>query len=198
MRRAAHAGLAVLLLAAPALAAGGGEGEGGVGLLWPTVNFVMLLAVLVWLARKPAQAYFASRRDAIHTQLQTAAELKKDAEERYAKWQRRLVDLERELEGIRATARERAETEREHILADARASAERIKRDASTAIDQELRRAKDQLRQEASDLAVELAAGLLRENVNDSDRERLLDEFIARVEAVPDAGTSPASHGSGS
>jgi len=154
--------------------------------------------VLVVLARKPAQAYFATRRDAIHTQLETAAQLKKDADERYAKWQRRLVDLERELEGIRATARERAETEREHILADARAGAERIKRDASTAIDQELRRAKDRLRQEASNLAVELAAGLLREHVNASDRERLLDEFIARVEAAPGSSAPPTHHGSGS
>ncbi|MGH0029172.1 MAG: F0F1 ATP synthase subunit B [Myxococcota bacterium] len=181
--------LAGLLLANPALAAGGGE-EGG-GLLWPTLNFVLLLAVLFVLVRKPAQAFFAQRRDGIQSDLEAAAELKKEAEERYAQWQRRLVDLERELEGIRQTARERAETEREHILADARASAERIKRDASTAIDQEVRRAKERLRREASDLAVELAADLLRSEVTPQDRERLLDEFIARVESTP------ASNGSG-
>lgn len=183
IRRSVALSAAALLQAAPAWAAEGG------GLLWPAVNFLLLVAVLVILLRKPAKEYFATRRDAVRTQLETAAQLKKEAEERYAQWQRRLVELDRELEGIRDTARERAETEREHILADARASAERIRRDASAAVDQEVRRAKDQLRREASDLAIELAAGLLRENVTSSDRERLLDEFIARVEA-PEAAVS--------
>ena len=45
-----------------------------------------------------------------------------------------------------------------------------------------MRRAHDRLREEASDLAVELAAGMLREQVGPADRERLLDEFITSVE----------------
>jgi F-type H+-transporting ATPase subunit b len=174
--------LAVCLTAVPSLAAGGGE-EGGSGLFFPILNFVLLIAVLIYFVRQPAQAYFSDRRDRIADELRTAAQLKKDAEERYAKWQRRLADLETELESIRETSLERAATEREHILADARATADRIRRDASTAIEQELRRARNRLREEASDLAVELAEGILREQVTTTDRDRLLDEFIARVES---------------
>ncbi len=116
-----------------------------------------------------------------------AAELHRQAEERHAKWQRRLVDLERELEEIRRSGRERAESERDQILADARAGADRIQRTARTAIDQELRRAKKVLRGEAAELAVDLAAGMLRDRVTDEDRARLVDEFIARVEQAPAA-----------
>lgn len=169
------------LAAAPSLAAGGGDEAGG-GLFFPILNFVLLIAVLVYFARKPALAFFSERRDRIQGDLRSAAELKKQAEERYAKWQRRLADLETELASIRETSRERATTEREHILADARASAERIRRDASIAIEQELRRARARLREEASDLAIELAEGILREQVTEADRDRLLDEFVARVE----------------
>ena len=168
------------LVAAPAWASGGGEGEGG--LLFPVLNFVLLIAALIYFVRKPAQAYFAQRRSGIEAELREAAELKREAEERHAKWQRRLAELERELDEIRATSRERAETEREHILADARSAAERIRREATSAIDHELRRARARLRNEASELAIELAEGLLRQQVNDADRARLLDEFIARVE----------------
>lgn len=182
----------LLLLSVPALAAGGGEEEAS--LFWPAVNFLLLVTVLFVLLRKPARAFFSERRNDIAGELESAATLKKTAEERHSQWQRRLVNLERELEEIRTTARERAETEREHILADARASAERIQRDATAAIDQEVRRAKDGLRREASDLAVELAAGLLQDRVTDDDRERLLDEFITRVESSPGAG----ANGSGS
>ena len=176
----------LLLLAAPALAAGGGEEqESLLDLLYPPMNLVILIAVLFYFGRKPVQAFFGERRSGIRGELDDAAQLKKDAEENFSKWQRRLANLERELEEIRTTARERAETEREHILAAAQESAERVRRDATTAIEREVRRAHDRLREEASDLAVELAAGMLREQVGPSDRERLLDEFITRVENAP-------------
>lgn len=182
---------AVCLIAVPAFATSGGS-EGGSSLFYPVLNFVLLLAVLLYYLRKPAQAFFADRRSRIHAELLEAAQLKKDAEVRQARWQRRLADLESDLETIRETSRERAETEREHILADARAAADRIRRDASSAIEQELRRARERLRDEASDLAVELAAGLLREQVTDTDRDRLLDEFIARIEE-PATGSGAGS-----
>ena len=67
------------------------------------------------------------------------------------------------------------------------AGADRIQRTARTAIDQELRRAKEVLRGEAAELAVDLAAGMLRDRVTDEDRARLVDEFIARVEQAPAA-----------
>lgn len=181
-RTLCFAGL-LCLVAFPALAEGDAHGEGS-SLFFPVLNFALLIAALIYFARKPALAFFADRRSRIEGDLREAARLHKEAEERHAKWQRRLADLERELETIRQTSRERAETEREHILADARATAERIRRDASTAIEQELRRARERLRDEASDLAVEMAEGMLREQVTDADRDRLLDEFIARVEDV--------------
>lgn len=182
MRRSFAPLPALLLAAAPAEASAGEE-----GLFFPVVNFLLLLGALFLLARKPLRAWFADRRDRIQQDLEQAAALKRDAEERYAHWQRRLVGLEDELERLRRDVRERAEAERESLLADARAAAERIRRDASTAIDREVRRAREELREEASELAVELAAGLLREHVSDADRERLLDEFIRRLEAPGEA-----------
>ena len=180
-----YAFLWLAFAAGPALAAGGEEHGGGEGLLFPFLNFALLVGVLFFLTRKPVQAFFAERKRNIETELDQAAELQRQAEERHAKWQRRLVDIERELDEIRRLGRARAEAEREQILADARESAARIERTARSAIEQELRRARETLRGEASNLAVDLAASLLRERVTDADRDRLLDEFIARVEQTP-------------
>jgi F-type H+-transporting ATPase subunit b len=175
---------AVVAAAGPALASG--EGEGGVGdLFFPALNFAILIAVLVYFARKPIRAFFAERRAQIQDDLKRAAALQAEAEARYAKWQRRLADLDTELEGIRAAVRERAETEREHMLADATASAERIRNEARAAVEQELRHARAQLREEASELAIELAGERLKGQVTAADRDRLFDEFIERVEGTP-------------
>jgi F-type H+-transporting ATPase subunit b len=171
-----------LVLAGPAFAAGGGEEDVAKDLLYRVLNLAILLGVLVYFARKPIQGFFSDRRNQIRDSLGAATELCRRAEARYSKWQRRLADLEDELASIRGTARERAEREREQIIADARAAAERIKHDARSAVDQEVRRAKAQLRDEASELAVELAAEILREQVTTRDRERLFDEFLERIE----------------
>jgi F-type H+-transporting ATPase subunit b len=182
----------VLLVAALALhagaadAAGGGEASGSIGdLVYPVLNLAILVAALVYFGRKPIAAFFAERRSSIQGELERAAELYHKAEEQHARWQRQLVDLDSELDGIRAKARERAESERAHILADAQATADRIRRDATSAVDRELRRARERLRAEASDLA-----NLLREQVTGADRERLLDEFIERIERAPASGAN--------
>jgi F-type H+-transporting ATPase subunit b len=98
------------------------------------------------------------------------------------------MDLEGELAEIRETSRQRAAAEREHILADAAAGAERIRREALETVDQELRRAREQLRREAADLAVELASEALRRQVTSADQDRLLDEFVAAIERAPASG----------
>ena len=178
----------VVLAPASALAASGGESVAR-DLIWRVVNLTLLLAVLVVFARKPTQAFFQDRRERIQGELQSAAQLRKEAELRYAKWQRQLVDLDAELERVRATARERAEAERERILADARAAAERIRSDAHVAVEQEVRRAREQLRDEASALSIQLASELLQAQVTDTDRDRLLDEFTAKIEQPPSNGS---------
>jgi F-type H+-transporting ATPase subunit b len=184
------------VLIAPQIAqAADPSAEGGLGdLLWPAVNLALLLAVVIHFARKPVQAYFAARRNEIKTDLEGAASQLSDAEVLYSKWQRRLVDLESELEEIRATARQRAEVERERILSDARSTAERIKLDGAAAVQLELRRAREELREEATRAAIELAAERLERGITDADQDRLVDEFIDRVAAEPSAG---ADHSGG-
>jgi F-type H+-transporting ATPase subunit b len=161
---------------------GGGHGPGLMDLVYQAVNLAILLVVLVYFARKPIQNFFASRREQIRGDLDEAANLLDTAEARYAEWQRKLIDLERDTEKIRSDGLRVAEEEAARILSDAEAAAGRIQRDAEAAIGQELRRAQAELRAEAATLAMQLAEKILREKLADSDRERLLDEFIVGVE----------------
>lgn len=174
--------LASLCIAGPAFASGDSHGPSTMDLVWQAVNLAIVLGVIFVLARKPIQAYFAERRDEIKSDMDAAAKLLVDAEESFKDWQGKIVALDAEMETIRRDTRQRAEQEREQIVAAAHDSAERIKSDALAAIEQETRRAQSELRKEAAHLAVDLAEEILQSQVEDRDRDRLADEFITRIE----------------
>lgn len=194
---------AVLLAARPALAAE--EGGSALTLVWNAINLALLVGVIVYFARKPVVQNLRARRREIADDLETSAGLLKQGEARLAEWRERVERLDAELAEIRDTSRRLAEEEREAILAQAHATAERIRRDAQAAVEQEVRRARRELADEATALAVELAEGLLRENVGSADQTRLFDEFLEQVRASearrpgdgggPDAGPDAAAGG---
>jgi len=175
-----------LIVSSAATASGGGEGETSNELVthfWQGLNLILLFGVLVYLGRRPIQDFFAERRNEVKSELDSAASVLSDAEGRLAEWQARADRLDAEVAEIKEMARQRANTESEHIVADAEASAERIRNDAHSAIDREVARARDALRAEAGELATKLASDLLRSNVNDADQQKLVDEFVARIES---------------
>lgn len=187
--------VALLVAAVPAVAfAEEGAAEEGRELLtlfWQAVNLAILIGVLLHFAREPIRNFFAERRDTVAHDIDSAANVLSDAESRLAEWQARADRLDAEIEEIKEAARRRAAAERDHILADAEATAERLRNDAHAAIDHEVARARSALRAEAADLATRLAADLLRTNVTEADQRKLVDEFVARVEAsgAADGGT---------
>jgi F-type H+-transporting ATPase subunit b len=173
---------------APALAFASEESGGGSGnLIWHLANLALVLAVIIYFARTPIRTFMAERRQNIETGIESARRDLAEAEQRLAECNQRIASLDREVEGIVAAVRAQAETERERLLADARSAAERIRRDAQLAVAQEARSARQALRNEAAEMAVRLAGDLLKRQVTDSDRSRLVDEFVERVETSPPA-----------
>jgi F-type H+-transporting ATPase subunit b len=175
MRAARLVGLAAIALAEEH--GGGHEGN----LLWHAVNLALVLGVIVYFARAPLRTFMAERRSSIETNIATAKRELEAAEARLAECNARMASLDREIDEIRTAVRTQAETERDRLLADARAAADRIGRDAAIAVEQEGRRARNELRDEAAELAVRLAGDILERQVGDVDRARLVDEFVANV-----------------
>jgi F-type H+-transporting ATPase subunit b len=173
--------LSAMAIASPAYAAGG-EAPTTMDMLWQAFNLALLLGVIFYFARRPVQNFFSDRRDGIKSDIEKATELLRSAEARHSEWQGKITELEGELDDLRSSTRRRAEEERENIIAAALDTAERIKRDAVAAVDQELRRAHSELHEEAANLAVDLADRILRGQVDERDTDRLVDEFITRVE----------------
>jgi F-type H+-transporting ATPase subunit b len=175
----------VALLPELALAASGGEAEGGWGRFWEWANLLLLIGALVYFGRKPISSFLTDRRGAIERDLHGADQLLRDSEARLAEWSGRAARLESEIADIKRAAREAAEQDSARILADAHAVAERIRRDAAGAVEREAQRARRRLREETAELAVKSAERVLVEQIQPADGERLFDEFVTRIEQAP-------------
>ncbi len=150
--------------------------------IWEAVNLLLLFGVIFYVARKPILAYLAERKDTIQSNIESSEKLLSEAEAKLSEWNQKAAQLDDEIAMIRASTKRAAEAERDAIIAYARETAERIKAGASADVERERNVARDSLREEVAGLATELAGGILSEKVNDGDRSRLVDEFIAKLE----------------
>jgi F-type H+-transporting ATPase subunit b len=170
----------------------GGHGASAATVFWHAFNLLVLIGVLVYFGRGPIAAFLSARREQIEEGIESAGRELAEAERRLATCEQRASALDAELAEIRRVVRQQAESDRDRLLAEARATAERIQRDAVAAAEQELRHARERLRAETVDLAVKIAADTLRTHVTDGDRVRLVDDFVQRIEQ-PGAGAQARS-----
>lgn len=167
--------------------AAGGEGhqvDSGVILkdfLYRCLNFALLAGLLAFFLAKPIRQGLAGRREGIEKALQDAAAARAEAETRFAEYDAKLSRAAVEIAEISAAIRREGEVERERILANARAMAEKIKAEAERAADNEVARARAELRREAARLAVTLAEELLNQQFTAADHERLVSEYLQKV-----------------
>lgn len=171
----------VVLVASPAFA----EGSAKADLIWQWINFVLLVSVLVFVARKPIRGLMAMRRFTIQQNLEQSRTMLESAEAKLKEWTGKIERLDEIVLEMERAAAERTAKERSQILVQAEAAANRIKADARTVIEQELLRARAELRTEAANLAIDLAGKLIESKISSADQERLVGEFITKLEALP-------------
>jgi len=178
--------VSVLLAAGAAFASGGGEhhADGGALLtdfLWRCLNFAVTFGLLVYFVTKPLRNGLANRRQGIADNLAAAEAMKSEAEAKFAEYDRKLSQATGEIEDIYQQIRREGELEKERILSEAKQMATKIKADAENAAALEVARARRELREEASRMAVEIAEELLRKKFTKKDQTRLVDEYIQKV-----------------
>lgn len=154
----------------------GGETPPYVAML---INFGILIGGYYLLGKDSIGAGLKARRSNIQKELEEAARMKAEAEERAKKYQARLQTLEAEKAmAIEALVRA-GEAEKERIVREAEAKAERMKRDAEFLVEQEIKQLRVDVWREAVDSAVAAAEELLKKRVTPADQERLAEEYLA-------------------
>ena len=83
------------------------------------VDFVAYVALLWWFMRRPLRQFAEARYERLVREIEEARRLRREAEERLATYEQRLANLDREIEGILAEAREAGERQRRQVLNEA-------------------------------------------------------------------------------
>jgi F-type H+-transporting ATPase subunit b len=169
------------------LASGGDEGghEGGKSQLfefaWKTLDFIVLVGFLYWMLAAKVKDFFAGRRVEIKESLEKSAEQKADAEKKYREYSEKLDKASAEIDGIFEMIKAQGVTEKQKIIEDAEKAAQKIKEDAQTRIEQELKKASDELRAQAVALSVQMAEEILKRNITAKDHEAMVKEYMDKV-----------------
>jgi F-type H+-transporting ATPase subunit b len=179
---------AALLLAVQGVAwcSGGEAAHGEHALNWADflfrlLNFGIMLAILVWLLKKPAGNFFTSRREDIKKLLAELESKRTEAEAKGAEYQAKLAALEVETRAIVSELIMEGETEKKKIIEAAERQAVYLKEQAKLAAQQEIKAARDSLQAEVSELSVTAAETLLRKNIKAEDQQRLVRDFMTKV-----------------
>ncbi|HEX9023751.1 MAG TPA: ATP synthase F0 subunit B [Geobacteraceae bacterium] len=149
---------------------------------WRVINFAMLAALLIWGMRKAKVGQLlADRQAGIEKALKEAVQARETAEKKYAEYSDKLSRATKEIDEIYASIKKEGELEKERIIAEAKDSAEKIKKQAEQTAAREVLKARAELQAEAARLAVQLAEQTLREKVGKDDQNRLVGEYLTKV-----------------
>ena len=180
----ALAALACLLVPVPAWAAT--EGGGGMisldkSLIVQVVNFVILLIILHRLLYKPFLAKMEERTAAIKTSLDEAQAARAEAARQQEQNAEQLRASYAEAAAIRAAALKEAADEQRKLVEQATREAKQLVDNARAQTEADIRRARDELRREVSEIATAVAEKLIRRSLRDDDHRRIVDDAIARI-----------------
>ena len=150
-------------------------------LIYRVMNFAVMAIALFFILRKPLSNALAQRTAGIKEELEDLETKREQALKEVALLEERIRSAEGERDEILADFRAQGQREKQSIIDNAHNMAERIKAQAQFTIEQETQQAKAELRQEIADLSASLAEDMLKQNINDDDQQRLVNEYLDKV-----------------
>ncbi|MFI5289742.1 MAG: hypothetical protein ACHQ17_08835 [Polyangia bacterium] len=155
------------------------------------VNFLVFAGIMYKLCKKPLRGFLLERHLGIRRDLDEAARLRLEAERQLEEYQRKVENVDGEIETLLGNIRKEAEQEKARIIAAAEAQSARLKADAERQIEAEIARARLELRRGAIEAAISVATKLVESQIGADDQRRMAERYVADLEK----STAPAKSG---
>jgi F-type H+-transporting ATPase subunit b len=150
--------------------------------IWfPLANFLIYAFIIVKFAFPLIRDFLKSRHDEVVSTIAQASAKKQAAEALVNEYRAKLSGLDREVQSILASLRDEGQREKSKVVREAEATAVKIQEDAHFLAEQEVKMARQKLREEIADQAEATARQLIDRNLSGADQNRLVDDFIHTI-----------------
>ena len=157
-------------------------------IVFTLINTLIIFLLYRFLLHNKVMAILDQRQQAINADFEAADSAKKQAEETKAEYTEKLKASKEEAEQIVAAATKRAADKEAEIIAEANASAARMKQQAQESIEQEKRRALNEVKDQISEVVVLAASKVCEKEISEKDNAGLIEGFLSSVSTVGKEG----------
>lgn len=175
-----------LILAAGDHAAGGHHDTSinWLQMLALVANAVIFFGFLAYKLIPMAKNGAKKRREDMEAELKKAQAQAAEAEARAEAYKVKLANLESEVQRIVDGYETEARAESERMEQETQRAIERLARDSDNTVRQEFLKAEARIREAAVQATLEVAEKIVRDRINDADRQRLAEEYISKLTAA--------------
>lgn len=143
--------------------------------------FIVLLVLVKKFAWGPVMNMMKQREDYVANEIDEAERSRKEAEEASKKAQEQLQEVRQEAQKMIEDARTAGLKQEQDIVQSARKEAERMKEAALADIENEKEKALQALQDQVASLSVLIASKVIEKELDASDQENLINEYIKEV-----------------
>ena len=145
------------------------------------INLLLLFLLLKHFLFKPVQNILNARQAEIDKSYADAETAQTLAEELRDEYEKRISDAKAEAADIAKAASRKAQAHYDEVVGTAKADAARLREKAEAQIEQEKKKAMNELKDEISGIAVDIASKVVEREIDEKDHEELISEFIKGV-----------------
>lgn len=145
------------------------------------LNLLIVYALMKKFLFKPVKKMIDSRQKEIDDLYADANQSKEDAAVLKEQYEVRLSEANAESEEILKAAHRRAQLREEEILRDAQEKAAQTLKRADKQVELEKKRALNEIKDEVSGMAVDIAAAVLARDIRGEEHGELIDSFIEKL-----------------
>lgn len=149
--------------------------------LFTLLNLFILYKFMKKLLFKPVKKMIDDRQQEIDDQYADAAQSKTEAAALRAEYETRLAEAEAEKEAILKEAHRKAQLRDEEMLRQAQEKAAQTLRRADEQVELEKKRAMNEIKDEVTVMAVDIASAVLARDIKKQEHADLIDAFIENL-----------------
>lgn len=150
-------------------------------IVFTLINTLIIFLLYRFLLHNKVMEMLEKRREAVNAEMDAAEAARKEADAAKAEYDQRLRESKDEADKIVAAAVKRASDREAEIIADANADAARMKQQAQESIEQEKRRALNEVKDQISEVVVLAASKVCEKEISQKDNAELIDSFLVGV-----------------